>query len=186
MSKLIKRSGFNNGYINIIDQKYTGKNPILRFLSKRKFNKKLKEIFYTSPSFGQLWSFAEFIKIAEEVYMFDNNSKGLLYSSRSYSYGENGFKIHSDPDHLDILIKMYSDSQRIVIQIERLNGGRMKSELVFENNNWVTNPDDNSVILLDILIGIINRYIIKLLKYCYMRRGSEDYEETIGDVGINL
>lgn len=185
-AKVIRKSGFSNGYFTIIDKKYTGRNPIKKFLSNRAFKKTCKKIFDTSPSFGQLWSFAEFIKVSEEAYFFDNNSKGRLFSSRSYSYGENGFKIHSEADNVDIVIKLYNDNQKVIIQVERLNGGRMKSELVFTDNHWATTPDDSSVVLLDNLIGIINRHIIMLLEYCYNRRGSDDYEKTIPQKYKNL
>lgn len=181
MNGKITKSNFANGYLNIIDAKYTGFNPILKLISRIKFNRACKRIFNTSPSFGQLWSFADFIKLAEEVFFFNNNSKSQLYSSWSYKVGENGFVITSEADHVTLIVKLYSDNQCIAMDIKRTNGTNRTTNMLFENGDWSPDKErkDTDIILLDNVIGIINRHIIMLLEYCYKRRGSEDYEKLI-------
>lgn len=181
MKGTVERSNFSNGFLNIIDKKYTGFNPFKKIASYLSFRKTCKKIFKTSPSFGQLWSFADFIKLAETAFMFNNQNKGRLYSSRSYKVGENGFVINSEADHLNIVVKLYSDTQGIALDIKRTNGSNMTTTMKFEQNDWASSYEqsDTDIILLDIVIGIINRHIIMLLEYCYARRGSEDYEKLI-------
>lgn len=176
--KIIK-TNFSNGFLNIIDKKYTGFNPIKKLISNLKFKLTCRKIFNTSPSFGQLWTFCNFIRLSEEIFFYNNKRDSLLYSSSSYSAGENGFIISSDVDHVIITVKMYSDEQRIAMDIKRTNGTNMMTSLKFKENNWEEDPDESSIILLDNIIGIINRHIVMLLKYCYDRRGSYDYEKTI-------
>lgn len=175
----IQKSNFANSYLNIIDAKYIGKNPIKKWLSRFKFNKKCKEIFDRSPSFSQLWEFADFIRLSEYIFFYNNKNGATLYSSRSYKFGENGFVINSEPDNLQITLKLYSDDQNIVMDIKRTNGTNLLNTLKFRNNEWDGSYEDQDIILLDNVIGIMNRHIVMLLKYCYERRGSYDYEKTI-------
>lgn len=176
--KIIK-TNFSNGFLNIIDKKYTGFNPIKKLISNIRFKLTCRKIFNTSPSFGQLWNFCNFIRLSEEIFFYNNKRDSLLYSSASYSAGENGFIISSDIDNVIITIKMYSDDQRIAMDIKRTNGTNMMTSLKFRENNWDEEPNESDIILLDNVIGIINRHIVMLLKYCYDRRGSYDYEKTI-------
>ena len=87
--------------------------------------------------------------------------------------------ITSEIDHVIITVKMYSDTQQIIMDIKRTNGTNMMTTLSFKENNWEEPPEEASIILLDNVIGIINRHIVMLLQYCYDRRGSNDYEKTI-------
>lgn len=179
MNGKVVKTNFSNGFLNIIDKKYIGHNPILKFISNIRFKRTCRKIFDTSPSFGQLWNFANFIKLAEEIFFYNNKRDSLLYSSASYKAGENGFVITSEADHVIITVKMYSDTQYIAMDVKRTNGTNMLTSIAFKENNWVEEPEESSIILLDNIIGIINRHIIMLLKYCYDRRGSYDYEKTI-------
>ena len=176
--KIIK-TNFANGFLNIIDKKYIGFNPIKKLISRIKFNRTCRKIFNTSPSFGQLWNFSDFIRLAEEIFFYNNKSGSTLYSSNSYRAGENGFVITSDIDHVMITIKLYSDTQGIIMDIRRTNGTNMITSLKFKENDWDFDPSEADIILLDNVIGIINRHIVMLLRYCYDRRGSYDYEKTI-------
>ena len=179
MGGKIVKTNFSNGFLNIIDKKYTGFNPIRKLISRIRFKRACKKVFDTSPSFGQLWSFATFIRLAEEIFFYNNKRDSLLYSSASYKAGENGFVITSEIDHVIITVKMYSDTQQIIMDIKRTNGTNMMTTLSFKENNWEDPPEEASIILLDNVIGIINRHIVMLLQYCYDRRGSYDYEKTI-------
>ena len=179
MGGKIQKSNFANSYLRIIDQKYTGKNPIKKWISDYRFRKECKKIFDRSPSFSQLWEFADFIKLSEYIFFYNNKNGSTLYSSNGFKFGENGFVITSKPDNVQITLKLYTDDQRIIMDVKRLNGTNMLSTINFENNNWSTEPEDKDIILLDNIIGIMNRHILMLLKYCYDRRGSYDYEKTI-------
>lgn len=178
-SGTISKSNFANGFLNIIDKKYTGFNIIKKIISNIRFKRECKRIFDTSPSFGQLWSFSDFIRLAEKIFFYNNKSGSTLFSSASYRVGENGFVITSPVDNVIITLKLYSDDQRIVMDIKRTNGTNMMTTLRFVENDWEESPDEADIVLLDNIIGIINRHIIMLLKYCYDRRGSYDYEKTI-------
>ena len=179
MSGKIVKSNFSNGFLNVIDKKYTGFNPIRKLISRIRFNITCRKIFNASPSFGQLWNFATFIRLAEEIFFYNNKRDSLLYSSASYKAGENGFVITSEVDHVIITVKMYSDTQQIAMDIKRTNGTNMMTSLRFKENEWEETPEESAIILLDNVIGIINRHIVMLLRYCYDRRGSYDYEKTI-------
>lgn len=175
----ISKTNFANGFLNIVDKKYTGFNPIRKLISNIRFRRTCRKIFNTSPSFGQLWSFADFIKLSEKIFFYNNKSGGSLYSSSSYKVGENGFVINSDIDKVIITLKLYSDSQTITMDVKRTSGSNMTTTMTFVENSWGDDPDESDIILLDNVIGIINRHILMLLRYCYERRGSYDYEKTI-------
>lgn len=179
MKGKVVKTNFSNGFLNIIDKKYTGFNPIMKLISRIKFNRICKKIFNTSPSFGQLWNFANFIRLAEEIFFYNNKRDSLLYSSASYKAEENGFVITSEIDHVIITVKMYSATQEIIMDIKRTNGTNMMTTMRFKENDWEDPPEEGSIVLLDNVIGIINRHIVMLLRYCYDRRGSYDYEKTI-------
>ena len=179
MKGKIEKTNFSNGFLNIIDKKYTGFNPVRKLISRIKFILTCRKVFNTSPSFGQLWNFANFVRLAEEIFFYNNKRDSLLYSSASYKAGENGFVITSEIDHVIITVKMYSDSQEIVMDIKRTNGTNMMTTLNFKENAWASPPEEGSIVLLDNVIGIINRHIVMLLRFCYDRRGSYDYEKTI-------
>lgn len=173
------KTNFSNGFLNIIDKKYTGFNPIRKLISNIRFWITCKRVFNTSPSFGQLWNFSNFIRLAEEIFFYNNKRDTVLYSSNSYRAGENGFVITSEVDHVIITIKMYSDTEQILMDIKRTNGTNMMTSLKFRENNWDGEPNESDIIILDNVIGIINRHIVMLMKFCYERRGSYDYEKTI-------
>lgn len=181
-SAKIVKTNFANGFLNIIDKKYTGFNPIKKLISWYSFRRTCRKVFDTSPSFGQLWSFADFVKLAEEIFFYNNKSGSTLFSSSSYKVGENGFVITSPVDNVIITVKLYSDTQSITMDIKRTNGTNMVTTLKFKENDWEETPKESSIILLDNVIGIINRHIVMLLRYCYDRRGSYDYEKTIPEV----
>ena len=173
------KTNFANGYLNIIDKKYTGFNPILKWISKIRFKRTCRKIFNTSPSFGQLWNFASFVRLAEEIFFYNNKRDSTLYSSASYKAGENGFVITSEIDHVVITVKMYSDTEQIAMDVKRTNGTNMMTTFLFRSNDWEGEPSESDIVLLDNIIGIINRHIVMLLEFCYLRRGSYDYEKTI-------
>lgn len=141
------------------------------FKQKRRVKKFRKDILDGSPSFGLLWKMADFIKYAEEVFFYDNSTKNtefMLFSSRGYIPGENGFKINH-PECF-IIIKLYSDIQRVVIEMSRTKGSGLKNIMAFSNEQWEGEPTAFDEMLLEQLIKIINSSIISLFDYCYSKR----------------
>lgn len=133
--------------------------------SVKKFRKRILE---GSPSFGLLWKMADFIKLAEIVFFYNNSIKNEefgLFSSKKYSYGENGFRISTK--ECIIVLKLFSDSQKVMLEIERKGGDGNKTSLSFIENEWITEPSIYDEMLLEQIIKIINEKIIKLFDYCY-------------------
>lgn len=162
-----------NIFMNMIYEKVKPsiKNIFKYFSHRRKVKKFKKDIDQGSPSFGLLWKMSDFIKSAEEVFFYDNNKDNTdicLFSSSGYIHGENGFKIN-DPDCF-VVIKLYSDTQRVVIEIERAKGQRIKHTMSFTNETWEGEPTAYDEMLLEQIIKMINKYILKLFDWCYERR----------------
>lgn len=147
-------------------------HPFKYFKYRSSYKSFKKRINYGSPSFGVLWSFADFIKYAELIFMFDNVKTNGLYSSPDYVPMQNGFKIHT-PD-VNILVKLYSETQRVGIDISRNTGGKIKSNYTFENNQWTSEPDDYDIMLLDRVISIINNRMLWLLDWCIDKKLGKD------------
>lgn len=165
----------SNRFMDFIENnKYIGRNPIKRFVANWKFNKFCKKIMGQSPSLGVLWFFADFIKISERVYFFPNRQTGELYSSRSYSIGENGFIINDEAHSIKLNIKLNSDLQRTIIEINRNGGTQATTELTFMNNSWGDDIQPYDEVLVDNVIGLINSYIVGLLRFCWNAKGSYD------------
>lgn len=163
-----------NIFMNIISEK-NPKNILAKLLHKRKVHKFRKTILEGSPSFGLLWKMADFIKISEVVFFYNNthslDSEFSIYSSREYMAGTNGFKLRDDNTGCTIIIKLISDTQKVIVDIERQRGNKLKSSLVFVDNKWqdsdYTSYDE---MMLEQVIKIINSKIIDLFDYCYSLR----------------
>jgi len=173
-----ERVDYANYFMREIETKYTGKNIFKRFKCWRSHRKFIANIRTWSPSIGMLWFFADFIKLSERIYFYDNRKNGRMFSSDGYTYGENGFIINSEHDKLQLTCKLYSDTQKVVIQIKRLNGTNMVTEHVFVDNQWTLDKEKYDEVLIDNVIGIINCAIIELVEYCWDHRGSYDYGLT--------
>ena len=159
-----------NMFMNMIYEKVKlSPMTIFKYIKhKRKLKKFIKDIDQGSPSFGLLWKMADFIKYAEEVFFYDNSTKNTefrLFSSRGYIPGENGFKINHPSCF--IVVKLYSDTERVVVEMERTMGDRLKSRFAFSNEQWEGEPTLHDEMLLEQIIKIINGSILDLFKYCY-------------------
>lgn len=132
---------------------------------KRSYNKFKKMILQSAPSFGFLLQFAEFIKLAEFIFYFDNNKNGKIYSSTGYQPGENGFKITIE-NKAEIVVKLFIDDETIMIDIRRLKGTNLKNSYTFQAGQWMYSPDSYDIIHLDIIETIINQSIIELMDWC--------------------
>ena len=165
----------SNMYMQEVERKYLGKNPIKRFFNRMKHKKFLKKISDMSHSIGTLWFFCDFIKLAELIYFFDNKKNSYIYSSSSYSYGENGFIINDEKNNnVVIKCKLFSDDQKILIEVKRTNGSNMITEFSYSNNEWNFNKFDSeySNVLVDNTLGIINKAIVYLIDFCWYAKGS--------------
>ena len=135
---------------------------------KKKLNKFIRSLDEGSPSFGVLWNFADFIKYSEFVFFYDNCKTSNLFSSIGYAPGENGFKI-SEEDYT-IIVKLFSDSQRVGIDIENKKGNKLKKNYTFEKNEWIEEPDEYDILFIDRIISIINRHMITMLNDCIKKK----------------
>lgn len=148
------------------------KKSFFRFLSYILYEKKIKKfkknILSMSPSFDVLWQMANFIKLAEEIFFYDNNIDGVLYSSRSYGYRENGFKINDGSSI--IVLKLYDERKKVSLEVKRSNGGELISRYTFKNSEWVSEPTVYDEMVLEQVIKSINKHIIELFDFCYNAR----------------
>ena len=138
---------------------------------KRKLKKFKKTINNGSPSFGVLWSFADFIKYSELIFFFNNIKKNYLYSSDGYDPGHNGFRIASE-DYI-ILVKLFTESQTVAVEIEYPKTNRRTICYKFKNSEWENEPDKYDILLIDRVINIINKAMISLIDFCIDKRLSD-------------
>ena len=163
----------SNLFINIIYEKNPLSNIFMKFIHKWKVKRFKQSLSKSSPDFNMLWSMADFIKLAEELFFYNNISSVCddtigLYSSRSYKLNENGFKLCTS--EYTLVIKLYGNSRRTVLELERNTNVLLKSKLSFKNNEWEEEPNVDSEILLEILIRDIIKHILNLFDFCYDRR----------------
>lgn len=164
-------------YMDHIENKYTGNNPIRKWLDNQKHKKFMKKISTMSHSIGTLWFFADFIKIAEVVYFYDNKNGSYIFSSRQYSYGENGFIIHDEKNKVIINCKLFSDDQKIGIEVKRTSGSNMSTEFTYSNNEWDFSKvklDGYTNVLVDNTLAIISDAIVFLMEFCWNQQGNYD------------
>lgn len=166
----------DNYFMEIAQNKYLGKNPIIKWLNYRKYKKECNKIRRKSHTIGSLWFFAEFIRLAEVVYFFDNKRDSYIFSSRSYEYGKNGFVITDKDIGVTLTCELDSDDQVISITIKRHNGSNMVTKLVYENNHnrWKYPEIQYGRVLIDNAIAIINKAIIYVIDFCWNANGSYD------------
>lgn len=163
-----------NIFMNIIRDK-SNRGFISKIKHKIKLRKFRKNIMEGSPSFGLLWKMADFIKIAEIIFFY-NNSHSLdsdlsLYSSNEYMVGTNGFKLRDNTTGCTIIIKLISDTQKVIVDVERSKGNHIKSTMTFIENEWANNNHTAyDEMLLEQVIKMINSKIITLFDYCYSMR----------------
>lgn len=165
----------SNYFIKEVESKYLGRNPFKKFTSYLRYKKFIKKVRSWSPSIGSLWFFADFVKLAEKAYFFDNRRDSKIFSSSSYEYGENGFIITDEKSNIRINCKLYTNTQKVMLEVKRLNGSNMTTVHILENGIWNYNPDGCDEILIDNVIGVINSAIIYVFDFCYKRKGNFDY-----------
>ena len=157
-------------FINLINEKRSPKlfRLIPYFIHKAKVNKFKKRIKNGSPDFDTLWAMADFIKLAEYIYFYDNSTENKefgLYSSKNYSEGTNGFKIIND--NYNITLKLFDKQKRVALDVTRTLGEKVTNSMSFKENEWLQEPGPYDELLLGNIIDIINTKILKLFDYCY-------------------
>lgn len=163
-----------NTFMNMISEK-NPKGIFKRIAHNIKLHKFRKTILEGSPSFGLLWKMADFIKISEMVFFYNNthslDSEFAIYSSKEYMAGTNGFKLRDDRTGVIIIVKLIADSQKVIVDIERQRGNKLKNTLTFIDNSWQdSNYTAYDEMLLEQVIKIINSKIIALFDHCYSLR----------------
>ena len=89
----MKKTKKLNMFIDIIYDKMESRSIFSKWFNYLKMRRFKKTLSTCSPSFHVIWQIADFIKYAERLFFYENSIKNSLYSSNSYSDGENGFKI---------------------------------------------------------------------------------------------
>lgn len=143
-------------------------NIFKRWKHNRDIKKFRKNILNGSPSFHILWQMADFIKIAEFAFFYNNsmnNSSDGLYSSKNFDIGQNGFRVYCT--EFKATIKLIGENNRVCLEIERSNGDKSKTLILFSNDTWDYSPTIYDEILLDQVIRVINCKIINLFDRCY-------------------
>ena len=78
--------------------------------------------------------------------------------------GTNGFKLKDDNTGVILVVKLISDTQKVIVDIERQRGNKLKNTMTFVNNNWQdSNYTAYDEMMLEQVIKIINSKIITLL-----------------------
>ena len=161
---------------NIFIDKICGKSQkglFKRIAHKSSVKSFIKKIHKGSPGFDMLWQMADFIRISELVFCYDNslsNTNIGLYSSKNYNQGTNGFKIIDVGFNCIITIKLFAKSRQVALEIERTNGENMRTSINFIDEKWEHNPSIYDEMLLEQVIKSINKRIIMLFDYCYELR----------------
>lgn len=170
----------SNPFIRLLYQKENikSKNLFKRLSYIKKLNKFKKSTYYSSPSLDMLWHMADFIKFAEDAFLYNNsidNKEIGLYSSRKYKSWENGFKLQNDD--FNIILKINKKDSTIGIVITDNTQDPKEKVLWFKDNDWMYGSDITieNEILLDMVIDKINYCIFLLFDDCYYKRLRREY-----------
>lgn len=160
---------YSNLFMSIIYEKRSG-NLVSRIMNKIKAMRFVRSMKKVSPTFGLLWQMAIFVKLAEEIFFYDNNQSSWfgIYSSRNYNIGTNGFIIFDKENECNITVKLYSETEKVILEVKRNRGEKLKNSFTFVSNKWENNENNMyNEMLLEQCIKIINNKFISLFKYCY-------------------
>ena len=144
-------------------------NIFKRFFYRFKIKKFRRDILRSSPTFIILWQMADFIKYAEQIFFYSNSLSDSLYSSDDYEYNRNGFKVNSKEHNIVITVKLYKETSKVALEINRGKNKRVAT-MYFIHEQWDREPTVYDEMLLEQTIKIINDEIIKLFDTCYKLR----------------
>ena len=100
---------------NIFMRMIYDKNKTFILFRWFKYRKFLRQLDKSAPSFDLLWQIADFIKLLETVYFYDNSSTNELYSSNNFDSSENGFVIRKEGR--TIRVKLYEYTREIALEV---------------------------------------------------------------------
>lgn len=142
------------------------------FKAKIKYKRFIKSLQKTMPNFGTLWEMSQFIRILEVTCFYNNSGlnkdSSFLFSSTKYPINTDGFCVRTP--ELFIKYKLFEKDHRICIEIERLLGNNIKTNMEFSDldNNVKLSISDS--LILENVINITMDIVIKLLKKYYKAR----------------
>lgn len=161
----------NNKNINLFIKYINDKIPYRYFFKRIYHNISVyrfrKNILNGNPSFAILWQMADFIKLANTIFFYNNHIDNYLFSSTNFTSGQNGFIARDDG--VKIIIKLYKDTKNVTLDICRLYNTISKTTMSFTQDEWDKTPTVYDELLLEQVIKIINKNIIKLFDECYRK-----------------
>jgi len=129
------------------------------------YKKFLYDLNKTSPDFNMLWQFADFIKTLEITSWYDNSIHNIVFSSKDFTKGQNGFIINKDSPKMQIIFKLYSKNENITMSIKRNYGHKKNSEISFTNRELVLDTPEDEILMLNIIKIITDAMGILLKEY---------------------
>ncbi len=154
-----------NMFMDIIYNKMMAINKYQKLRSWLEYKKFLKDLEKTSPDFDMLWQFADFIKLLEITSWYDNSKHNIAFSSKDYANGENGFMINKETPKMQIIFKLYTKNENIVMSIKRDYGHKRNSEISFANRELILETPEDEILMLNVIKTITNTMGILLKEY---------------------
>jgi len=154
-----------NMFMDIIYKKMMAINKYQKLRSWIEYKKFLMDLEKTSPDFDMLWQFADFIKLLEITSWYDNSKYNIAFSSKDYANGENGFMINKETPKMQIIFKLYTKNENIVMSIKRDYGHKRNSEVSFANRELVLKTAEDEILMLNVIKTITNTMGILLKEY---------------------
>lgn len=146
------------------------KNKFQKLISYFKIKSYIKKLKKTSLSFDLLWQMSEFIKGLQTISLYGNKQDDIIYSSRKYKCGENGFVIHDYKEMgIKIIVKLINDDNLLLIEC---TNNEFVSNYRFKNDNWVFTHTPIDEIAIDNISRIIINSFEQLILQCYKNRGN--------------
>lgn len=146
------------------------KNKFQKLISYFKIKSYIKKLKKTSLSFDLLWQMSEFIKGLQTISLYGNKQDDIIYSSRKYKCGENGFVIHDYKGiGIKIIVKLIDDDNLLLIEC---TNNEFVSNYRFKNDNWVFPHTPIDEIAIDNISRIIINSFEQLILQCYKNRGN--------------
>ncbi len=175
MSKIVTNQDnqYKNYFMDMVSRKYIGINIFRTIFSHFAFLHECNEIKKSSPSFGVLWQFADFIRLSDRVFLIGSDTSNTLYSSDGYDRNSNGFIIRDCETNTRIVYKLNHRSSEVKIEVSKLSTkGAIICEFTFENGKLDPSMEKYDDMLVKNIIDITNRYIVNRMWSCRYRYGT--------------
>lgn len=146
------------------------KNKFQKLISYFKLRALIKKLKKTSLSFTLLWHLSELIKELEMICLYRNKQDSVIYSSRKYKCGENGFVIPNfNNTGIKIVVKLIDDDNLLLIEC---TNNEFVSNYRFKNDDWGFTHTEIDEISVDNISRIIINSFEAVLMQCYKDRNS--------------